>query len=86
VKLNNWWLNNVMPKVYFHNGKSIDQNINTKRLSEVNHIGEKQVVDINKLLNRVKIDQKKELKQKIIFYSFTILGLSLLGTLIAFLK
>ena len=75
-----------MPKVYFHNGKSIDQNINTKRLSEVNHIGEKQVVDINKLLNRVKIDQKKELKQKIIFYSFTILGLSLLGTLIAFLK
>ena len=42
-----------MPKVYFHNEKSIDQNINTKRLSEVNHIGEKQVVDINKLLNRV---------------------------------
>ena len=75
-----------MPKVYFHNGKSIDQNINTKRLSEVNHIGEKQVVDINKLLNRVKIDQKNETKRKIIFYSFVILGLSLLGTLIAFLK
>ena len=75
-----------MRKVYFYNEKSIDQNINTKRLSEVNHIGEKQVVDINKLLNRVKIDQKKELKQKIIFYSFTILGFSLLGTLIAFLK
>ena len=75
-----------MPKVYFHNGKSIDQNINTKRLSEVNHIGEKRVVDINKLLNRVKIDQKKEIKQKIIFYSFVILGLSLLGALISLLK
>ena len=75
-----------MPKVYFHNGKSIDHNINTKRLSEVNHIGEKQVVDINKLLNRVKIDQKNETKRKIIFYSFVILGLSLLGTLITFLK
>ena len=75
-----------MPKVYFHNGKSIDQNINTKRLSEVNYIGEKQVVDINKLLNRVKIDQKNETKRKIIFYSFTILGLSLLGTLITVLK
>ena len=75
-----------MPKVYFHNGKSIDQNINTKRLSEVNHIGEKQVVDINKLLNRVKIDQKNETKKKIIFYSSTILGLSLLGTLITLLK
>ena len=75
-----------MRKVYFHNEKSIDQNINTKRLSEAQHIGERQVVDINKLLNRVKIDQKNETKRKIIFYSFTILGLSLLGTLITLLK
>jgi len=75
-----------MPKVYFHNEKSIDQNINTKRLSEAQHIGEGQVVNINKLLNRVKIEQKNETKRKIIFYSFVILGLSLLGTLIAFLK
>ena len=75
-----------MQKVYFHNGKSIDQNINTKRLSEAQHVSEKQVVDINKLLNRVKIDQKNETKRKIIFYSFVILGLSLLGTLITFLK
>ena len=75
-----------MRKVYFHNDKSIDQNINTKRLSEVQHVSEKQVVDINKLLNRVKIDKKNEIKRKIIFYSLTILGLSLLGTLIAVLK
>ena len=75
-----------MRKVYFHNGKSIDQNINTKRLSEAQHVSEKQVVDINKLLNRVKIDQKNETKRKIIFYSLVILGLSLLGTLITFLK
>ena len=75
-----------MRKVYFHNEKSIDQNINTKRLSEAQHVNEKQVVDINKLLNRVKIDQKNETKRKIIFYSLVILGLSLLGTLITFLK
>ena len=75
-----------MLKVYFHNYKSIDQNINTKRLSEAQHIGERQVVDINKLLNRVKIDQKNETKRKIIFYSSTVLGLSLLGTLITVLK
>ena len=75
-----------MRKMYFHNEKSIDQNINTKRLSEAQHIGERQVVDINKLLNRVKIDQKNETKRKIIFYSLVILGLSLLGTLITFLK
>jgi len=75
-----------MRKAYFHNDKSIDQNINTKRLSETQHVSEKQVVDINKLLNRIKIDQKNETKQKIIFYSFIIMGLSLLGTLITFLK
>ena len=75
-----------MQKVYFHNGKSIDQNTNTKRLSQVQHVVEKQVVDINKLLNRVKIDKKNEIKQKIIFYWSTILGLSLLGTFIALLK
>ena len=75
-----------MQKMYFHNGKSINQNINKKKLSKVQNISEKQVVDINKLLNRVKIDQKNETKRKIIFYSFTVLGLSLLGTLITFLK
>ena len=75
-----------MRKVFYHNEKSIDQNINTKKLSKAQKISEKQVVDINKLLNRVKIDQKNEKKRKIIFYSFTILGLSLLGTLITVLK
>ena len=75
-----------MKKTYFHNSKSFSQNINTKRLYEVQSIGEEQVVDINKLLNRVKIDQKNETKRKIIFYSFIILGLSLLGTLITLLK
>jgi hypothetical protein len=75
-----------MRKVYFHNEKSIDQNINTKKLSKVQNKNEKQVVDINKLLNRVKIDQKNETKKKFIFYSFAILGIFLLGTLIVFLK
>ena len=75
-----------MPKVYFHNKKSIDQNINTKRLSGSQHVSEKQVVDINKLLNRVKIDQKNETKRKIIFYSLTILVLGLFSTLIMIVK
>ena len=75
-----------MRKVYFHNEKSIDQNINTKRLSEAQHIGERQVVDINKLLNRVKIDQKNETKRKIIFYSLTTLVLGLFSTLIIIIK
>tara|TARA_B110000090_G_scaffold162600_1_gene179591 strand:+ start:165 stop:392 length:228 start_codon:yes stop_codon:yes gene_type:complete len=75
-----------MRNVFFPNKKSIDQNINTKRLSEARQIGEKQVVNINKLLNRVKIDQKNEIKRKIIFYSVIIFGLSLIGTFIAVIK
>ena len=75
-----------MPKVYFYNEKSIDQNINTKSLSKAQQIGEKQVVDINKLLNRVRIEKKKETKQKIIFYSLVIFGLSLMGLFLAIVK
>ena len=75
-----------MKKVFYYKERLIDQNINTKKLFKAQNINEKQVVDINKLLNRVKIDQKNETKQKIIFYSFIILGLSLLGALITFLK
>ena len=75
-----------MQKFYFHNGKSIDQNTNTKRLSEAQHVGEKQVVDINKLLNRVKIDNRNETKKKIIFYSLTILALSFFSTFIIVIK
>tara|TARA_B110001452_G_C14958798_1_gene335290 strand:+ start:34 stop:294 length:261 start_codon:yes stop_codon:yes gene_type:complete len=86
VQLNKWWLNNGMRKGYFHNHKIIDQNINTKRLSEPQYVSEKQVVDINKLLNRIKIDQKNQTKKNFIFYSITILGLSLLGTLITLIK
>ena len=56
-----------MRKVYFYNDKSIDQNINTKRLSEAQHVSEKQVVDINKLLNRVKIDKKMKQNEKSFF-------------------
>ena len=75
-----------MKKVFYYKERLIDQNINTKKLSKAQNISEKQVVDINKLLNRVKIDQKNETKRKFIFYSLTILSLSLLGTLITVLK
>ena len=75
-----------MRKVFYHNKKSIDQNIKTKKLSKTQNISEKQVVDINKLLNRVKIDQKNETKRKIIFYSLTTFVLGLFLTLIMIIK
>ena len=70
----------------FDNNKSKSESNGQKKNIPVQYIDQKRIVDINKLLNRVKIDQKNERKRKIIFYSFVILGLSLFGTLIAFLK
>ena len=70
----------------FDNNKPISKNKIQKKTIPAQYIDQKRIVDINKLLNRVKIDQKNETKRKIIFYSFVILGLSLLGTLITFLK
>jgi len=70
----------------FDDNKSIIKNKVQKKTIPVQYIDQKRIVDINKLLNRVKIDQKNETKRKIIFYSSTVLGLSLLGTLITFLK
>ena len=70
----------------FDNNKSKNESKRQKKNIPVQYIDQKRIVDINKLLNRVKIDQKKETKRKIFFYSFVIMGLSLFGTLITFLK
>ena len=75
-----------MQKNIFHNNKNISENRDKKKLIQISNTKIKNVVDINILLNRVKIEEKNETKRKIIFYSFIILGLSLLGTLMAFLK
>ena len=75
-----------MLKTYFHNNKFINKNKDRKKTIPVQYIDQKRIVDINKLLNRVKMDKKIETKRKIIFYSFIVLGLSLSGTFIAFLK
>ena len=66
----------------FDNNKSKSENKSQKKNIPVQYIDQKRIVDINKLLNRVKIDQKNETKRKIIFYSLTILALGLFSTLI----
>ena len=75
-----------MQKIYFHDRKHISEKKVQKKTIPIQHIDQKRIVDINKLLNTVKIDQKNETKRKIIFYTSTLLGLSLLGTLITILK
>ena len=75
-----------MQKTYFHDRKHVTENKVQKKTIPLQYIDQKRAVDINKLLNRVRMNEKNEIKKKIIFYSSTVLGLSLLGTLITFLK
>ena len=64
----------------------ITSNKDLKKNIPVQYIDQKRIVDINKLLNRVKIDQKNETKRKIIFYSLIILALGLFSTFIMIIK
>ena len=70
----------------FDENRPFSKRKSQKKTIPVQYIEQKRIVDINKILNRVKMDKKIETKRKIIFYSFIVLGLSLLGTFIAFLK
>ncbi|MDA7713812.1 hypothetical protein N8824_00730 [Candidatus Pelagibacter sp.] len=68
-----------MQKNYFHNGKFLIENINQKKTNPIQLINQKENVDINKLLNKVRINNKNESKKKTIFYSSTLLALAALS-------
>ena len=70
----------------FDNNKSKSESKDRKKNIPVKYIDQKRIVDINKLLNRVKIDQKNETKRKIIFYSLTTSTLVLFSTFIMIIK
>ena len=71
-----------MKKNIFYNYKLIKKNLNIKGLPQSQDINPKIIVDINKLLNRVKVDQHNEQKKNLIFFSLGILLLALMGTFI----
>tara|TARA_B100000768_G_C11018624_1_gene265171 strand:+ start:34 stop:267 length:234 start_codon:yes stop_codon:yes gene_type:complete len=77
-----------MPKTYFHNYKFKDENnnYNKKRFIELHNKEEKTPVDINILLNRVKMEEKNQTKKKIVFFSLTTLALSLFLILVTIIK
>ena len=70
----------------FDDSKSIKENKVKKKTIPVQYIDQKRIVDINRLLNRVRMDKKNETRKKIIFYSLTILALGLFSTLITAIK
>ena len=57
-----------------------------KNYIETSYLDPKRVVDINKLLNRVKVDKKNETKRQIIFFSSVVLLIGFLGTFITVIK
>ena len=70
----------------FDDNKSIIKNKVQKKTIPVQYIDQKRIVDINRLLNRVRMDKKNETRKKIIFYSSAILALSLFSSLIMSVK
>jgi len=68
-----------MAKHYYHNFKSIDESIEKKNFPTIKTAVQKRTVNINMLLNRVKLEKKTEIKKKIIYYSLTISLLFLMG-------
>ena len=75
-----------MQKTYFHDRKHISEKKVHKKTIPAQYIDQKRIVDINKLLNRVRIDKKNETKRQILFYSSVILALTLFSTFIVAIK
>ena len=75
-----------MQKNYFHNNKISNESQSKKKIHLTQNLNPKIIVDINKLLNRVKIEQRNDTKRKVIFYSSVILVLGIIGTFIGIVK
>jgi len=75
-----------MQKTYFHNSKLNNENKGKKKSPQTSNVNIKSVVDINMLLNRVKIEEKNKTKRNIFFFSLVTITLILFGTFIAIIK
>jgi len=75
-----------MEKNYFHNNKVFNENKDKKKFTRTSKVEVKSIVDVNILLNRVKIEEKNETKRKIFFFSFVTLALILFGSFIAIIN
>ena len=73
-----------MYKTYFHNSLNTIENKEEKKSTTLEYIEKKRNVDINKLLNRVKENEKKEFIKKITLLSIGTLILSVFGIITIF--
>jgi len=69
---------------FYHNIKLEHENVEIKKSPQLAHYtNQKKNVDVNKLLNKIKMNQLNEVKKKIIFLIFGILLVSLMGIFIS---
>ena len=72
-----------MQKNFFHNYRLNNKNLEIKKFYNSQDVRRKKIVNINKLLNRVKVDQQVEKRQKIVFLFLGAFLLCSVGTLLS---
>jgi hypothetical protein len=70
-------------KFRVHNDILNSEKLDQKKIYQTQYLNPKIIVDVNKLLNRIKIEERNQTKRKIIFFSSVTLGLGCVGTLIS---
>ena len=75
-----------MLKKIFHNNIISDQDLKFKKKPQTFNKKKISNVDINKLLNRVRLNEKNEKKEKFVFLGMGIFVVGLMGTLIIFVN
>jgi hypothetical protein len=72
----------IMPKNYFHNFNIQNENIHSKKNYRHTQINQKEKVNINQLLNRVKIEKKNLFKKKLLSFSYGFVLISFVAILL----
>jgi len=76
----------VMSKTYLHNYNVSKTSVSNDELVKNNYKKNPINVDINKLLNRVKLEKKNKRKQKLIYFGIVSAGVALMGIFISFVN
>ena len=76
----------VMSKNYLHNYNVSKTSVSNDELVKNNYKKNPINVDINKLLNRVKLEEKNKRKQKLIYFGIISAGVALMGIFISFVN
>ena len=76
----------VMSKNYLHNYNISKTNVSNDELLKNNYKKNPINVDINKLLNRVKLEEKNKRKQKLIYFGIFSAVIALMGIFISFVN